>query len=140
MRLVGNARARRIGIAPMPLEICPGRQIWERHSNREYLIFVDESFYRFFGFADEDGNFCHSAVGVPSDAYARLQELLDSAVDAYRHHVQRSLGAVPNEIKFAEFRTLPIRFRAWFTRQVVDRLTELGGFAGNTLRFGEPIQ
>ena len=55
MRLVGNARARRIGLAPTPLEICPGRQIWEQQRNREYLLFIDESFYRFFGFADEDG-------------------------------------------------------------------------------------
>jgi hypothetical protein len=57
MRIVGNRRLKKYRYVPTPLEICPGREIWEKFRNSGYLVFVDESFYKFFGFADIDGNF-----------------------------------------------------------------------------------
>jgi hypothetical protein len=128
MRLLGNMRRGRIRFAPMPLEICPGRQIWEKHRNREYLVFVDESFYRFFGFDAMDGNFCHAALGVPVDNYARLQGLLEPVLQAYNRQVHHASGVIPREIKFTVLRTLPLQFRLRFTRELVSALIETGGF------------
>lgn len=126
MRLIGNARRRVIRAASTPLEICPGRQIWEKHRAREYLVFVDESFYRFFGFEAVDGNFCHATIGVPVDNYAPLQKLLAPALDAYIHEVTRATGAPPNELRFSTLRQLPIRFRLVFTKKLVRSLVETG--------------
>ncbi|MGH9713183.1 MAG: hypothetical protein ACRD5M_07785 [Candidatus Acidiferrales bacterium] len=128
MRLVGNPRLRRLRQAPMPLEICPGRQIWERYRNQEYLVFVDESFHRFFGFDFAGGNFCHAAVGVPIANYARLQQLLAPTLQAYNNHVQRLTGRAPEELKFTVLRNLPLSFRVNFTRGLVHKLIETGGF------------
>lgn len=129
MRFVGNAQLGRIRPARMPLEICPGRRVWERHRNREYLVFVDESFYRFFGFDAVDGNFCHAALGVPRDSYARLQELLRPLVQEYGRRMRVINGRDPDEIKFTALRNLlPPRFRLRFTRELVRSLTETGGF------------
>ena len=128
MRLIGNARRRDVGAASTPLEICPGRQIWEKHRNCEYLVFVDESFYRFFGFEAVDGNFCHAAIGVPVDNYSSLQKLLAPALDSYGREVARATGVFPGELKFSTLRQLPIRFRVAFTKVLVRSLVETGGF------------
>jgi hypothetical protein len=112
----------------MPLEICPGRQILERHRNREYLVFVDESFYRFFGFAAADGNFCHAALGIPRDNYTRLQAILGPLVLAYNRRVRQIIGRNPEEIKFSVLRALPLPFRLRFAREFVRSLVETGGF------------
>jgi len=112
----------------MPLEICPGRQIWERYRNHEYLVFVDESFYRFFGFVAADGNFCHAALGIPIDNYAQLQVMLDPLVQAYNRRVHQQIGQNPEEIKFSILRNLPLAFRLRFTREILRCLIETGGF------------
>lgn len=128
MRLIGNARRAVFAWVPMPLEICPGRPVWERHRNCEYLVFVDESFYRFFGFEALDGNFCHAVLGVPADNYARLKEILQATRNSYNRQVFRKLGAIPEEIKFSILRTLSPDFRVRFTRELVRALVETGGF------------
>jgi hypothetical protein len=73
----------------MPLEVAPGRPLWERQRGRDYLVFVDESFYEFFGFNDPDGNFCHVAVGVPEHNYQPLQRDLAPLVQTYKRKVQQ---------------------------------------------------
>jgi len=113
---------------PMPLEVCPGRPIWDAHRNQEYLVFLDESFYQFFGFVVADGNFCHGALGIPRDNYAQLQTMLQPLVLSYKRKVRRSTGHEPAEIKYAVLRTLPLSFRMRFARELVHALIETGGF------------
>lgn len=112
----------------MPLEICPGRRVWQRHRNREYLVFVDESFYRFFGFNALDGNFCHGALGIPRDNDAPLQAKLQPLVRAYKRQVRRATGQEPTEIKYSVLGTLPLSFRMRFARELVRAFVDLGGF------------
>jgi hypothetical protein len=115
-------------LKPMPLAICPGRRIWDRFSNQAYLVFVDESFYRFFGFDTPEGNFCHAAVGVPVNNYARLQRLLAPLLQEYNGQVQRVLGEAAEEVKYSTLRKLPMQYQAKFTRTLVSKLKETGGF------------
>lgn len=112
----------------MPLEVCPGRQVWEAHHDREYLVFVDESFYQFFGFVAPDGNFCHGALGIPRDGYPQLQAMLEPLVLAYKRRVRRAVGQEPAEIKYSVLRTLPLPFRMRFARELVQALIDTGGF------------
>jgi hypothetical protein len=112
----------------MPLEVCPGRLIWERHRNREYLVFVDESFYRFFGFCAIDGNFCHGALGIPRDNYDQLKAVLQPLLRDYTRRVHQAIGQQPAEIKYSVLRTLPLSFRLRFARELVRALVETGGF------------
>ncbi len=107
MRLIGNMHRHIFGWAPFPLEICPGRELWEQHRHCEYAVFVDESFYRFFGFEDPDGNFYHAVLGVPTANYQRLQNILAPLREAYFRHARRLYGGVPQEIKFSTLRTFP---------------------------------
>jgi len=128
MRIIGNANQFRFLAAPMPLEICPGREIWERHRNREYLVFVDESFYRFFGFNSLDGNFCHGALGLPRENYDQFKAALTPLLMEYKRRVRRASGQDPLEIKHSDLRTLPLAFRLKFARNLVTALVETGGF------------
>lgn len=114
--------------APMPLEVAPGRPLWEAHRGQPYLVFVDESFYEFFGFNHRDGNFCHAAVGVPAVNYEPLQRQLARLLRAYHRRARQLLGHVPNEIKSSTLRRLPLRFQASFARETTHALAELGGF------------
>jgi hypothetical protein len=128
MRLIGNMHRQIFGWAPLPLEICPGRELWERHRRCEYTVFVDESFYRFFGFADPEGNFCHAVLGVPTANYQQLQDLLTPLNEAYLRHARRLCAEERQEIKFSTLRTLPANFRVRFSRDLVRALRETGGF------------
>jgi len=128
MRLVGNMHRHIFEWAPFPLEVCPGRELWEEHRHCEYTVFVDESFDRFFGFEDLDGNFCHAVLGVPTANYQRLQDILAPLREAYFRHARRLCGGVPQEIKFSTLRTFPPNFRVRFARDLVRALRETGGF------------
>jgi len=128
MRIIGNQGQGRIIAQPMPLEVCPGRQVWERHRSREYLVFIDESFYRFFGFDALDGNFCHGALGVPRDNYDQLKAMLQPLVHDYGRRVHQASGQQPAEIKYSVLRTLPLPFKLRFARELVHTLVETGGF------------
>jgi hypothetical protein len=129
MRLIGNMHRRIFEWAPLPLEVCPGRrELWEQHRHCEYTVFIDETFYRFFGFEDPEGNFCHAVLGVPTANYQRLQNILAPLGEAYFRHARRLCGAVPQEIKFSTLRTFPVNFRVRFARDLVRALRETGGF------------
>lgn len=91
-------------------------------------MFVDESFYAFFGFNNPDGNFCHGAIGVPIDNYETLCQSLEPIINAYNRLVQKLTGRVPNEVKSRILRRLPLRFQVEFVRELTMRLEEQGGF------------
>src|SRR3974390_2696362 len=128
MRLIGNMNRQLFRGAPFPVEICRGREVWEQHRRCEYTVFVDESFYRFFGFEDQDGNFCHAALGVPTANYQRLRDRLGPLREAYFRHALRLNGEAAQEIKFSTLRALPVNFRVRFSRELVRALRETGGF------------
>lgn len=127
MRILRDARGR-FYEAPTPLEVAPGRVVWERYRNCEYVVFVDESFYRFFGFDNPDGNFCHAAVGVPAENYVALQRELDPVLQQYNRKILELSGAAPAEVKFTALRTLPLRFQARFAQEITRALESQGGF------------
>jgi hypothetical protein len=128
MRIVRDGRFGKYRSAPMPLELCPGRTIWEKHRNHEYLVFVDESFYKFFGFADVDGNFCHAALGVPKDSYEQLQTSIRPLIDIYEYQIAQMTGERPRELKSTLLARLPLEFKLSFTRELVRGLAAVGGF------------
>jgi hypothetical protein len=128
MRIVRDGRSGKIRAVATPLEICPGRAIWEKHRNSEYLVFVDESFHRFFGFADADGNFCHAALGVPKDRYPDLQISMTPLIDAYKRQTAEVTGESPRELKSTLLARLPVEFRLFFTEELVLALKATGGF------------
>jgi hypothetical protein len=128
MRIVGNRRIKKYRYGPTPLEICPGRETWEKFRNSEYLVFVDESFYKFFGFADVDGNFCHAALGVPESRYANLQTSMNPLVETCKDEISQREGQRPQELKSTSFSRSPLEFRSNFTKEFVRILGAHGGF------------
>jgi hypothetical protein len=128
VRNVRNGWLGQFRLAPTPLEICPGRAIWEKHANSEYLIFVDESFYNFFGFADIEGNFCHAALGLPKCNCAALQKAMRPSLEAYKSRIGALTGEPPRELKSTSLARLPLDFRIRFTRELVSALIATGGF------------
>jgi len=112
----------------MPLAICPVRRILGRHNHQEYLVFIDESFYRFFGFDVPQGNFCHGAVGVPVNEYSRFKRLLEPLIQNYNRCVRSELGLDVREIKYSVLRRLSPRYHARFARALTRALKEAGGF------------
>jgi hypothetical protein len=128
MRIVRNGRFGKFRSVPTPLEVCPGRIIWEKHRELEYLVFVDDSFYKFFdGFEDVDGNFCHAALGVPKDSYAHLHTSIRPLMNAYEHQIGLITGEQPRELKSTLLARLPLEFRASFTKELVRSLVAAGG-------------
>jgi hypothetical protein len=128
MRLIGNPANGELFWSPMPLEIAPGRPIWNQQRGTDYVVFVDESFHGFFGFDNPNGYFCHSAVGIPERNYEAVQRRLGALVTTYEGRARRTLGQLPGEIKFSVLRRMPPRFQARFVREVATALQEHGGF------------
>lgn len=128
MRLLRKKGWQRVKPVPMPLDLCPGRAVWQAFRNCEYIVFLDESFYQFFNFSIPDGNFCHGALGIPEKNYPRLKELMAPSIEEYRRRVRETSGSAPKEVKFTVLRTLPRGFRLSFTRELVKSLVETGGF------------
>lgn len=98
----------------------PGMEAWKPFEGEEYVVFIDESFYKFFDFANEDGNFVHGAVGLPTSRYGEFRRSLASAAHEYFEAFQRLKGTRPKEIKsadlykvdFAERRRVVLKIRA----------------------------
>lgn len=128
MRLVGNLSRREIFYANSPLEISPGRAVWEEYRGHDYVVFVDESFFEFFGFSRPDGNFCHSAIGIPANTYPNVARRLQRTISTYERKARDFLGATPEELKFSILRRLPIRFQSRLIREIAMVLHEEGGF------------
>jgi len=129
MRLVGSMRLGKFRLGCMPLDICPGRQVWERHPDQQYAVFVDKSSYRFFGFDASDGNFCHAALGIPIDNYVRLQAMFAATVPASNRQARRAVDQNRRELKFSVLRNLTLSFRLRLARGLGRCLAETGRFA-----------
>src|SRR5262245_4725075 len=88
-----------------------GRQIPEKFAGTEYLVFIDESFFKFFGFGSPNGSFCHAAVGIPCTAYQTLQAGFHSQLRHYEATCLRTLGQSPQELKYTMFQKLPFQMQ-----------------------------
>lgn len=128
MRLLRRGRTGRLQHAPLPLELCPGLPTWEAQHSREYLVFVDESFFEFFGFANDEGDFCHGAVGVPKDKYDSLVSSMAPAIEAYHSARAQTDVGKRRELKFKKFKGLSQEFRLAFHRELAKQLKSVGGF------------
>lgn len=91
-------------------------------------FFIDESFYRFFGFDDPNGNFCHGAVGVPVKNYPAFQRQIAPLVQSYYRKFRFLFGHAPAEIKSSDLRRMPRLFQARFTRELSRMLAQQGAF------------
>jgi hypothetical protein len=106
----------------------PGRGIWKPFEGQEYTVFIDESFYKFFEFTHDDGNFVHGAVGVPSARYGDLTQALAPTLDEYRRAYREFKGAEPNELKSADLYKLPFPIRRRLMLKLQATLAANGGF------------
>jgi hypothetical protein len=113
---------------PNPLVTAPSRPIWERFSDQDYLVFVDESFFHFFDFAHADGNFCHGAFGIPASEYAAFKAQFAPTVTEYVSAAKAALGRESNEIKHADLYKLPLSFRRRFALHLNGAVLAHGGF------------
>ncbi len=118
----------RLKTVPTPAATTPGRGMWEKYRGKEYLVFIDESAYQFFGFQNPQGNFCHATVGIPSLEYDGLKASMASMGKEYVQRVQLDLGEESTEFKYTEFARLPASFRRRFALTLRNALNERGGF------------
>src|SRR4051812_12730226 len=90
--------------SPQPLWTAPGFPIWARFAGKKYLVFVDETFNRFFEM-DETGSrygyFAYGGVGVPAEEYESLK---DQCVAVFTDYAALVSGA--KEFKHTEFKRL----------------------------------
>jgi hypothetical protein len=113
---------------PFPLVTCPGRSVWEHYRSKDYTVFIDESFYNFFNYSFEDGNFCYGAVGVPSDECAAFEQRLSPLMLAHLDFVKQVSGRRPSEFKHSDLYKLPYSFRRKFALCINGALKAHGGF------------
>jgi hypothetical protein len=106
----------------------PGRYIWRPFEGQEYTVFVDESFYKFFDFAHDDGNFVHGAVGLPTSRYGYFTEELAPEVDEYKAAYQKFKGTQPDELKSTDLYRVPFPIRQRLMMKLNDALSANGGF------------
>lgn len=111
---------------PQPLATCPGRALWERYRGRDWLVFVDESFFMFFEqeLRARTGYFCHGAVGIPTDEYGSLCAALKSV---HADFVGLAGEALP-EIKHSVFKRIPYPARRGLALRIRDTLVAHGAF------------
>jgi hypothetical protein len=88
----------------------PGRARWQPYAGKEYAVFVDESFFKFFEFTQADGNFVHGTVGVPTDRYEDFTVAM-RPVDDYRKAVREATGVEPTELKSSDLYKQPFPVR-----------------------------
>ena len=72
------------------------------------LVFVDESFFEWFGCRRRDGNFCYAAVSLPASSTGDLGDFM-SALEAriLRAYAKATGKPLPKEVKSAHIRALP---------------------------------
>lgn len=124
-RIVADSLFDTLLTRPAGLDTSPSQALWNKYRGEEYTVFFDESFYRFFGLSDPEGNFCYGAVGVPTSQLsvfnARMSDLLDQ-------HYPARLGDSKREIKSTELLRLSVSAQASFVRAFANVLEEVGGF------------
>jgi hypothetical protein len=113
-------------VVPMPesLRTCPGKEVWDRYRDEEWLVFIDESFCMFFELTARSGYFCYSAVGVPAREYPQLC----ADVKALLPECSAATGQTETELKYGHFKRLPYRTRRRFALRIRDIVTRSGAF------------
>lgn len=111
-----------------PLATAPGRESWERFRGEKYVVFVDESFYRFFDFSHVDGNFVHGAVGLPESRYAAFKDRFAPLLEQYFAKCDQALRPKSIELKHTDFKRLPFPFRRKLLLTLNGMLDANGGF------------
>lgn len=106
---------------PRPLLTSPSRHLWDKYAGEDYKVFVDESFFEFFGLVAKEGFFCFGAVGVPAAQYEAFARFLEPVRDRFRQ-----LTGVA-EIKHAELRRFDYRDQRDIACRVRDALMQHGG-------------
>lgn len=105
---------------PRPLLTSPSRGLWEAHAGQEYKVFVDESFFEFFGLVAREGFFCFGAVAIPAVEYSAVADALVPVQERFR----QLSGA--SEIKHSEFRRFDYGDQHRIAAQVRDILARHG--------------
>jgi hypothetical protein len=106
----------------------PGRALWQPYAGKEYTVFVDESFFKFFDFTHADGNFVHGTVGVPTERYEDFTVAMRPAVDDYRRAVREATGVEPTELKSSDLYKQPFPVRRRLVLSLNAALAAHGGF------------
>lgn len=106
----------------------PGRQIWKPYEGKEYLVFIDESFYKFFDFARTDGNFVHGAAGLPTSQYDSFRKTLSTAVEEYFEAFAKTGGIRPIELKSGDLYKVDFSLRRRLVGRLRVALEKHGGF------------
>jgi hypothetical protein len=77
-----------------------------------YELYVDESFFRFWGLSDPDGNFCYVVYGLPISQLTSLAVHHARLLKKFQDLVVAKLGEpIPLELKSSLFRRLPFNDR-----------------------------
>ncbi len=108
--------------------IAQGFERWRPFEGQEYLVFIDESFFKFFDFAHKDGNFVHGAMGLPVSRYDDFQRMFTPAVEEYKASFFQSKQLQANELKSAEIYKLEFGVRHRLILKMRAALEENGGF------------
>jgi hypothetical protein len=110
---------------PAGLDTSPSKANWEKYRGEIYEVFFDESFFKFFGLSDPEGNFCYGAVGIPTSQFSLFNFQMNKLFDEYRHAVA---GSSPKEFKSADLMRLDQPVQIQFVRSLAAILEEVGGF------------
>jgi hypothetical protein len=108
---------------PTPLDNCPNLPIWAKHKGETYLVFIDETYARFFEL-NVYGYFCHAAVGIPEVEYDAVTGEMQRIFEMYKE----ILAANQSEFKHTEFKRIPFKERWELARRIRDVLRGHGGF------------
>jgi hypothetical protein len=107
---------------------APGRALWEPFANQEYVVFIDESFFKFFDFRFPDGNFVHGAMGLPASQYDRFRNVIAPAVAEYKTAYEKERGQEPEELKSADLYKVKFGVRRRLVLKLNAALASCGGF------------
>jgi len=74
----------------------------------DFTVYIDESFFQFWGLRRPDDNFCYLALGVPTANLKRFETEHQVFLREFQGAVQAELATnAPSEIKSVLFRRLP---------------------------------
>ena len=105
--------------SPQPLPRTPTFPVWSKQRGKTYVVFIDETFQRFFEL-NERGYFCYGAVGIPESNYEAVTEKFAPVLQRYRELLVPELS----ELKHREFKRIPFTERWALARQMRDLLFE----------------
>jgi hypothetical protein len=94
-----------------------------------YVVYIDESFFNFWGLNNPDGNFCYVAFGIPHEKLSILDVEHKRLLDLFQTAVKSDLGETPPvEIKSVVFRRLELKHRRRIALLARGLMLRLGAF------------